>query len=120
MGVAAYLAQAFASPEIMNAMPEDQRMIIENRPAWATGAFAIATWGGFLGSFFLLLRKNLAYMLLVLSFLGVIVQMIYEVFMADTAVAYGPSEISMTVMIPLVALLLILLARKGKMVGWLK
>ncbi len=55
-------------------MPESYRAVIENRPAWATAAFAIAVFGGAIGSVLLLLRKSAATYLFVASLVGVIVQ----------------------------------------------
>lgn len=120
MGVLAYLGEAFATPEMMEAMPEDQRMMIENRPAWATAAFAIAVWGGALGSLLLLLRKGLSYTILIISLIGVLVQMVYNLFIAESTASYGPAQIAMVIMIPLIGILLILFAKRGKTVGWLK
>jgi len=120
MGVLAYLGQAFATPEMLEALPEAERNMIEQRPAWATAVFATAVWGGTLGCLLLLLRKGLAYIVLVISLVGVLIQMSYNLFLAESTVDYGPGAISMTIMIPLVGVLLILLARKGKEVGWLK
>lgn len=56
-------------------MPETHRAIIEVRPAWATGAFAIAVFGGALYCVLLLLRKSTAYYLFIASLLGVIITM---------------------------------------------
>lgn len=120
MGVLAYLGEAFATPEMMEAMPEDQRAMIENRPAWATAAFAIAVWGGLLGSLLLVLRKGLAYMILIVSLLGVVVQMIYNLFIAESTISYGPGQVVMAIMIPVFGIVLILIAKKGKSAGWLK
>ena len=120
MGALAYLGETFATPEMMEAMQEDQRRMIENRPTWATAAFAIAVWGGALGSLLLLLRKGLAYTVLIVSLIGVLVQMIYNLFIAESTASYGPGEIAMVIMIPLIGVLLILFAKKGKAAGWLK
>jgi hypothetical protein len=38
-------------------MPETHRAIIDTRPAWATGEFAVAVFGGALGCLLLLLKK---------------------------------------------------------------
>ena len=55
------------------AMPETHRAIIEGRPSWATGGFAITVFGGALGSLVLLLRKSAATYLFIASLLGAIV-----------------------------------------------
>ncbi|WP_420575698.1 hypothetical protein [Ekhidna sp.] len=119
-GVGAYLGQAFMTDEMREAIPADQLQMIDGRPAWATAAFAIATWGGLLGSILLLARRGLAYMIFIISLAGVIIQMIYEVFMIENPVSYGPGEVVMSLLIPIFGIVLILIAKKGKSAGWLK
>jgi hypothetical protein len=60
MGVMNYLAQMNA--DVLAAMPESHRAIIEGRPAWATGGFAIAVFGGALGCILLLLCLSRRYL----------------------------------------------------------
>lgn len=67
-GVMNFVAQMNA--DNVASMPEGYRAIIESRPAWATGAFAVAVFGGALGCVLLLLRKSLAYYVFIASLLG--------------------------------------------------
>ena len=60
MGVAVYLGQALMTDDMKAMLPEDQLAIIENTPAWATAAFAIAVWFGLLACILLLARKKIA------------------------------------------------------------
>ena len=55
MGVMAYVQEM--NPD---SLLESYRVMVEARPAWATGAFAIAVWGGALGCVLLLLRKSMS------------------------------------------------------------
>ena len=45
MGVMSYLGQAYMTEDMRKLIPADQLAIIENAPAWATAAFAIAVCG---------------------------------------------------------------------------
>jgi hypothetical protein len=65
-------------------LPEVERALYESVPAWATGAFAVAVWGGALGCLLLLLKKKLATPVLILSFIGIVVQMIHSFFIANS------------------------------------
>ena len=56
MGVINFFAQMNA--DALASFPESHRAIVVGRPAWATGAFAIAVFGGALGCLLLLLRKS--------------------------------------------------------------
>ena len=118
MGVMNLLMQMNA--DALAAMPEAQRAIIEGRPAWATGAFAIAVFGGALGSLLLLLRKSAAFYLFIASLLGMIVHMIPYLGMAGSTVDFGPFEISMYILLPLVvAAFLIWYAKWAKNKRWI-
>ena len=57
-------------PDMLSAYRESERAIVEGRPAWATGAFAVAVFGGALGCLLLLLRKSAAFYLFIVSLLG--------------------------------------------------
>ena len=118
MGVMNFFMQMNAG--MLAAMPESQRAIVEGRPAWATGAFAIAVFGGALGCLLLLLRKSATYYLFIASLLGVIVQGIPYVGMAGSTIAYGPVEISLYILMPVVvAAFLIWYSKQTESKGWI-
>jgi len=119
MGVMAYIGSVTLSPEQLEQMSEAEREIRENTPAWATGAFAIATFGGALASLLLLLRKALAVMLYYVSFIAVLVQMYFAFVVVDSMAMFGPGEIIMPIMIVGFAIGLIYLSRKVKSYGWI-
>lgn len=83
LGVIAYLGQAYMTDETLAALPESNQLYYSNLPAWVTAAFAIAVFGGFLGSIGLLWRKKWAYFLFVLSFVAIVVQQIHNLFIQD-------------------------------------
>src|SRR6266852_4461941 len=118
MGVINFFVQMNA--DALASFPESHRAIIEGRPAWATGAFAIAVFGGALGCLLLLLRKSAAYYLFIASLLGVIVQMIPYLGMAGSIINYGAFEISMIILMPLVvAAFLIWYSKWAERKGWI-
>ena len=117
MGVINFFGQM--SADALAAMPEAKRAIVEGRPAWATAAFALAVFGGALGSLLLLLRKSAAYYLFIVSLLGMIVQAIPYLGMAGS-VDFGPFEISMFILMPLVvSAFLIWYSKHAERKGWL-
>ncbi len=99
MGVINFFVQMNA--DMVAAMPETHRVIIEVRPAWATGAFAIAVFGGALGCLLLLLRKSAAHYMFIASLLGVIVAMTPHLDMIGSTIN-DPFEIVMMILMPLV------------------
>ena len=120
MGVMAYVAQVTMSPEAMQALPENERMLYENTPRWATGAFALAVWGGALGSMLLLLRRKLATPVLIISLVGIAVQMFHSFFMSNSIEVYGPGGMVMPIMIAVIAVYLVWLSKKATTNGWMK
>lgn len=119
LGVMAYVMQVTMSPEALAALPDAERALYETTPAWATGAFAIAVWGGALGCLALLLRKAFAIPVLGLSLGAVLVQMFHSFFMSKSFEVFGPGKMVMPIMVIVIAVLLVLFARKSKAQGWI-
>lgn len=115
MGIINFFAQM--NPEVLAAYRESERALVEGRPAWATGAFAIAVFGGALGCVLLLLRKSAAYYVFIASLLGVIVTMIHAF---GTGIDFGLGEILGIILMPIiVAGFLIWYAKRAKSMGWI-
>jgi hypothetical protein len=118
MGVMNYFMQMNAGA--LASFPESHRAIIEGRPAWATGGFAIAVFGGALGCLLLLFRKSAAYYVFIASLLGAIVTMIHTIRIAGPTTGFGPFEIVMMILMPLaVAAFLIWYSKQAERKGWI-
>lgn len=118
LGVMAYIMQVMMSPETLAALPEEQRQLYEDTPAWATAAFAVAVNFGALGCVLLLLRKNLAGLFLQLSLTGVLVQMFHSFFMSKSFEVFGPGGLVMPVMVIVIAIYLVVLAANANTKRW--
>ena len=115
MGVMNFFVQMNTDPDALAAYSETARALVEGRPAWATGAFAISQFGGALGCLLLLLRKSAAYYLFIASLLGVLVTVIHTL----SAIDLTPFEISGYVLMPLVvAAFLIWYSKQAESKGW--
>jgi hypothetical protein len=115
MGVINFFVQM--NPDFLAGYRESERAIIEGRPAWATGAFAIAVFGGALGGLLLLLKKSAAYHLFIASLLGVIVTTAHSL---SVGIDFGIGEILGIVLMPLVvAALLIWYSKRAESRGWI-
>ncbi len=105
------------NPDVLAAYRESERAIVEGRPVWATGAFAIAVFGGALGCLLLLLRKSAAYYLFIASLFGVIVTMIHTL---GVGIDFGLGEILGIILMPLVvAAFLIWYSKHAESKGWI-
>ncbi len=119
MGVMAYIQDAMLTAGALQTMPEAERALRLARPAWATAAFAIAVFGGVAGCLLLLVRSRRALPVLVLSLIGVGVQMTHAFLIADSFAVYGPGGLVMPAMVLAGALFLVWFAARGRRRGWL-
>lgn len=107
MGVNAYIQQAFKTDSFKAMYNEEQLKMIAEAPAWATAAFAIAVFGGLIGSILLVRRKKIAKTIFIISLIGILVQMFYNFFIIDSMAIYGPGALVMPIMVILFAVFLI-------------
>ncbi len=121
MGVFAYISQVTMTEEALVALPEMERAMYENVPAWATAAFAIAVFAGALGCILLLLRKKLAITVFAISLVAILVQMIYNFFihLGKATEVYGPESMIMPVMVIIIGFFLVWYSRRCNAKGWL-
>lgn len=120
MGVFAYLADAYMSIENLEQMSQAERLLYESQPAWVTGAFAIAVWGGALGCILLLIRSKWARPVLYISLVGIITQLSHSIFLSNSFEVYGPGGFVMPIMVLFIGIGLILFANKAISKTWLR
>lgn len=116
-GVMNYLMQAFNKEAVVAAQPLEMQSYFENVPAWATAGFAIAVFGGLLGSILLLVRKGPVQLVFVASLLGVFLQNTYWMFLSG--MPKTGEMMGLPISVILVGILLILFSRKAKSAGWI-
>lgn len=119
LGVGAYLMHTYISDEAIALLPESEKMLYSNIPTWYTVAFAIAVFGGFIGSVLLFFKKKLAISVLMLSLIGVFVQMYYNFFKSNSMEVYGPGSLVMPILVILFAIFLVGYARALNSNGYL-
>lgn len=119
MGVNAYLQQAYKSEAFRANFNEQQLVILDATPAWATAVFAIAVFAGALGCIALLLRKKWAKPLFLISFIAVLVQFSHELFMTNASDYYDSFAWIMTISIPIIAALLVKFSKTSLAKNWI-
>ncbi len=119
------LMEKLLTPEALAALPEAERAsveaqlaIVQATPVWATIAFAVAVFGGFLGCVFLLMRKNLAVLMFQLSLVGLIVQNVHSYLVANATDVYGAGAIVQSVLVLVIAVFLLWVSMKARKEGW--
>lgn len=119
MGVTAYISTVTMSPEMAANLPDAQRELMANTPAWATGAFAFAVFGGAAGSLFMLMKKKLAYPLFWVSLVGITVQLFHSLFLSNSIEVYGPGGAVMPIMVLLFGIGLVWYSKKAIDENWI-
>src|SRR5574340_670519 len=103
-------------PDVLASYRESERAIIQGRPAWATAGFAVAVFGGAIGSALLLLRRPAAYYLFIASLIGVLVTMVHTL---GIGITFSLGEVlGVVLMPPAAAAFLIWYAKLAERNGW--
>jgi len=119
LGIFGFFSTVLMTEEMLAAMPEAEQEMHRNTPLWTNIAFAVAVFAGTLGSLGLVLKRRWAKPLLILSLIGVLVQMSYPLIVANGIEIFGPVRLIMPVMIIGIGIFLIWMANKGEREGWL-
>jgi hypothetical protein len=119
MGCVILLSEVFAQEAMMESMTEEQKEWSRSTPSWIYFVFAISVSAGVAGSICLLMRKRLSVLLFTISFVAVLIQMVYTMLIAGGLQVMGPSGAVMPAVVIMlsIAWLLFSLYFKGK--GWL-
>ena len=120
IGVMTYIMQVTLSDAAMAALPEEQQAFIQNSPVWVTATYAIATNAGALGCALLLARQSWAYLVLVVSFAGIVVQNLYGYIMGGAVDVYGAAGVGLSVAVIAIGAFLIWYTKSAADKGWLK
>ena len=113
MGVNAYLQQAYDTESYRAMYSEEQLEIAAGLPAFVTAAFAIAVFGGLTASVLLLFRNKLASFVFLVSLLAVLVQTGYLLINGYV------SNLVMTILIVVFAVVMLWFSRMAKAKSWL-
>jgi len=119
VGLLAYISQMTMSPEVLAGLPDAERTYMENRPAWASSAFAIAVNAGVIGCLLLLLRQSVARLVLIVSLAAVVVQNIHTYGVANGMEVFGTTGTVSVAAILIIGAYLVKMATDAKKAGWL-
>ena len=118
LGVWSYLSKVGMAPEMMKMTPEEVELAA-SMPVWATAGFAVAVFGGLLGSIGLVLGKAWARLVLILSLIAMVTKFGWWCFMSGLMELEGNAVLVMPAVVIAIAVLLIWIANMGVKKGWL-
>jgi hypothetical protein len=116
-GCVAYLHDVMLTPQDIAGLPAAQQALYAARPAWAIAAMAIAVWCGAAGCVGLILRRNWSKPLFTASLAGLAVQD-FGLFAIAGVARVEPSAVVIQGLVLLIAVALLLLARRAAALGW--
>jgi hypothetical protein len=119
MGVSAFIMDITMSEEAKAALPTAEQALYTRYPLWTKIAYFIAVFGGAIGAMGLVIKKKWAKPMLIVSLIGVIVQMFHSLFIAGSMEVYGPGAAIMPAMVIIFSCFLVWLAHHANKKGWL-
>ena len=119
LGCFMYLSDVMLTAADIAKMTPDQQALHNSRPIWAVAAYALAVWGGLLGSIALLLKKRWATPVFAVSLAGVIVQDTALFGFTDAAKQGGAAVFILQGFVFVVCVALVQLSRKAVAAGWI-
>lgn len=119
LGCVAFYADLRLTPDDVAKMSAAQQAMYASRPAWSVVATGVAVIAGALGCVGLLVRTRWSLVLFVLSLIGVVAQDVSLFAMTGVAGAIDTTAYVLQGLVLVVAVALVLLARRAIKAGWL-
>jgi hypothetical protein len=94
-GCVDYTMTNLKNPAWLAKMPADQLAYMDSLPAWLTGTWALGVWGGLIGSVLLLMRSRYSVWAYVVSAVGAVVGLGYQMFMVGRPVSMTEGAMAM-------------------------
>lgn len=121
MGVFSFFGHTFISDESLAKLPEKERELYGDYPFWTTIVFAIAVFGGIIGSLGLILKKKWCKKAFIISLCAIVPQMVHNVFFTKSMEVYGPEQTAiMPILVVIFGIFLIWFSNFSINRNWLK
>ena len=119
MGVVSFFQHTFISEEALAALPAAEQNLYNSYPIWTTVAFAIAVFGGTIGSIGLMMKKKWAKTAFIASLVAIIPQMTHNLFFTKAREVYGPGTEIMPILVIFFGVLLVWFSAFSIKKNWL-
>ena len=115
IGILFFLQDVFLDPKILT---ENQLEFRSRFPFWIKIIYALAVFGGTIGTFGLIIRKSWSHSIVIVSMLAVIVQMYHSIFIANSLEFLGNSAAILPTIIIVLSIVLAWIAETYKRNNW--
>ena len=115
IGILFFLQDVFIDPKVLT---ENQLEFRSRFPFWIKIIYAIAVFGGTIGTFGLIKRKSWSHSIVIVSMLAVIIQMYHSIFIANSLEFLGNSAEILPTIIIVLSIVLAWIAETYKRNNW--
>lgn len=120
IGVYLWLYEYFLmTEEIRATLPPEQVEIMASAPSWSMYVYGLAVFSGLLASVLLLMRKNMAVGVFLLSLIAVLILQLYWMFGMDIIDKMGPQSLIMPLIVIALAIFEYFYSKGAARNGWL-
>jgi len=120
IGLAMFVMQVTMPPETVAAMAPGQREVYEATPGWLDALFGVAVIAGVLGAIGLFLRRRWASPLFVVSLVALVAQLLAAYLVTPVWATSGAAGLVLPVVLLVIAVALVLHARRSAACGLLR
>lgn len=118
-GIMSFAMNITISADALAALPDAEKALYESTPVWLKFVYGVAVFSGLLGCLLLLMRKSSAVRVFIVSFIAIVIQMLYSLFMTKSLEVYGAVSIIMPVIVISIGIFLIWYSKYAHAKGWL-
>lgn len=120
IGVYFWLYEYFLmTEEIRATLPPEQVEIMASAPSWSMYVYGLAVFSGLLASVLLLMRKNMAVGVFLLSLIAALILQLYWMFGMDIIDKMGPQSLIMPLIVIALAIFEYFYSKGAARNGWL-
>jgi hypothetical protein len=119
LGAFAVGMNLFLTPDQISQLPQAQQDLHATTPLWTILASIVAVIFGTLGCLFLIMKNAISVQILIVSLLALVIQDFGMFVVVDGVALAGIGALIMQALVFIIALALVMLAKKGKREAWL-
>ena len=120
LDMAGFYSRVFMLDQIADKMPAAQLVLYKAIPSWVNVIYGLKVFGGIMGSLALLSKKKWAFIMFMISIMGVLSQTVYVWFISDAVEVMGRPAIVMPIVGIMIGVVMVVLSRAAISKNWIK
>ena len=120
MDMAGFYSRVFMLDQIADKISPAQLVLYKAMPSWVNVVYGLEVFGGIMGSLALLSRKKWAFIMFMISIMGVLSQTVYVWFISDAINVMGQPAIVMPIVGIVIGVVMVVFSRSAITKNWIK